>query len=894
MNSGMKKWMIVFPILFAASALGQTVFSGRIKSPGGHAVAYANVLLRSDTTEKILSYCFSDSSGFFLLKAPDAANCSIYFSAIGYKSRKLRLPAWDHAADRQLHLVVLEPETQVLNEVVVNATPPIRIKQDTIVADAGAFAKGDERVLEDLLKKIPGIQVLEDGTVKVGNKEIEKIMIEGDDFFETSYRLLTRNMPPAPVSKIEILQHYSDNRLLKGVVKSNKVALNLKMKPGIVHQWFGNTDAGLDCIRGKQYDARMNLIKLGKKFRHYWLGSMNNTGEVQSTEVNEPDSKAEEDTNEDFSDVTPRAVKLISISAAALPGQKRAGDQTSGLYTLNTIWRPFNKIRIKTGLQLSQELNRFNSTTIDSAGINQISFVNVEVLSLRRQGLNGTGKISITCDLSEQSILEYELKLGMGNATNQNHLLLNQQAIRDTLKTEMATNAQLLRFSSKLSPKTVLQITARYLMDEAPQYYQVDQFNYQPLFPNAIDANHTYQFAGHSLRLFSVQSKLSFRPSVPSFFELLAGMISQHDRLHTEFAIADQSLVTDRPAGFQNQLGYNTQDLFFKIRYRYQMGKNISLIQQLSVHAVHYSYSDANKTDQRDLLLMNPALGMEWKLSEKNLLLLNCSLNKRNSRVSEVYGNYLLNGYRLFSRGSGSVDQPEAAVMSASFTHGNWADRFFANVILLYNKDFTAYGTQAIVTQLYTQQETISVNQNRAATLTANLDYFLPVIAANIKLSQNAIYSRSTNRINGSVPRNVQHIYLNSGLEIRSAWKGWLNIHAGANLGHHQVTASYGSRYTDYMSFIDLHFRFGGGVQLNLKTECFSWGGTSRQNGNYYFCDLDLSYSLLKNRLDCTIAGRNLLNTDRFRSYTISDIGFTSLTYRLLSRYLLLKLALRL
>lgn len=889
----MKKWMIAYLIFFSISAPAQNGLSGRITAPDGQAIPFASITLRSDSADKILSYCFSDSAGLFLLKMPVARNCSICFAAIGYQTKKIQVAEEDHSAVRQFHLVVLQPAVQVLNEVVVNASPPVRMNQDTIVADAGSFIKGNERVLEDLLKQIPGIQVLEDGTVKVGNREIEKIMIEGDDFFEKSYRLLTRNMPPAPISKIEILQHYSDNRLLKGVVNSNKVALNLKLKSGIKHQWFGNIDAGLDFVHGKQYDARINLIKLGKRFKHYWLGSMNNTGNQQSSETNAAESETEDDMSEGSAEAIPRSVQLIQVGSAAVPGQRRSGDQNSGLYTMNTIWRPSKKIRIKTGLQLSSEGRKFNSTTIDSSGINQTSFVNVEQLDLRSYGLNGSGKVSVTCDVSEKSLLEYELKMVWGNRTNQNQFLLNQQEIRDSLNTDMTTQAHLLRYSAKLSDKTVWQLSARYMVDEAPQYYRVNQFNYHLLFPNVVDADYVDQSARHQLKQFVVQSKLSFRPSSSSLLELLAGVTSQRDLLHTAFAVGQGAAMAYLPEDYQNQLYYGIRDFSIKVKHRYQLGK-IALIQQLGMHAVRYSYAAANNRYEQARMLVNPTLGMEWKLSDKNLLLFNCTLNQRNSHINEVYGNYILNGYRLFTKGSGRLAQPEAAVLSASFTHGNWADRFFANILLLYNKDYTAYGAHVLVSQLYTQQQAIPVNRNHTATLTANIDYYLSLIAANIKLNQQVIYSSFYNRVNESDLRNIQHFYLNSGLEIRSAWKGWLNFHAGTSLGYHQTRVLMSSGYTDYMSFVDLHFRPIEGLRLNLKTERFSWGGIGLNNSRYYFCDLDLGFNLIKNRLNCTIAGRNLLNTDRFRSYSITDIGYSSLTYRLLPRYLLLNLALRL
>lgn len=68
-------------------------------------------------------------------------------------------------------------------------------------------------MVEDLLKRIPGLTVESDGTIKVGNQEVEKIMIEGDDFFERGYKLLTKNMPAKPIYKIELLLQKKSNHV---------------------------------------------------------------------------------------------------------------------------------------------------------------------------------------------------------------------------------------------------------------------------------------------------------------------------------------------------------------------------------------------------------------------------------------------------------------------------------------------------------------------------------------------------------------------------------------------------------------------------------------------------------------------------------------------------------
>jgi hypothetical protein len=144
-----------------------------------------------------------------------------------------------------LRSVVTKLNSSQIRELWSPITP---IKKDTITFNAKAFAQGNEEVVEDLLKKIPGLTVEADGTIKIGDQEVEKVMIDGDDFFERGYKLLTKNMPAQPIDKIELLQNYSNNRLLKGIEQSERVALNLKLDENAKRIWFGNMTLGYDAF----------------------------------------------------------------------------------------------------------------------------------------------------------------------------------------------------------------------------------------------------------------------------------------------------------------------------------------------------------------------------------------------------------------------------------------------------------------------------------------------------------------------------------------------------------------------------------------------------------------------------------------------------------------------
>src|SRR5690606_27441794 len=102
-------------------------------------------------------------------------------------------------------------------------------KKDTVVFNINSYKDGTERKIEDVLRKLPGIEINElSGIIKYKGKSIETVMLEGDDLFGSNYTLGTKNINADMVTEVEAIENYSENALLKGIEHSEKVALNLK------------------------------------------------------------------------------------------------------------------------------------------------------------------------------------------------------------------------------------------------------------------------------------------------------------------------------------------------------------------------------------------------------------------------------------------------------------------------------------------------------------------------------------------------------------------------------------------------------------------------------------------------------------------------------------------
>src|SRR5690606_13674413 len=103
---------------------------------------------------------------------------------------------------------------------------------------------GSERTVEDMLKKLPGIKVADNGQISFKNRLNKRFLIEGDDIFDQNYVSRSRNISIDIIDKVQALDHFSDNPLLKGVLDTDDVALNLTLKKG-VSEFSGNIAVGL-------------------------------------------------------------------------------------------------------------------------------------------------------------------------------------------------------------------------------------------------------------------------------------------------------------------------------------------------------------------------------------------------------------------------------------------------------------------------------------------------------------------------------------------------------------------------------------------------------------------------------------------------------------------------
>ena len=888
-----KKKTFIGLFLFFICFISQAQISGTVTNDKNEPVAFATALLKKAQDSSIVAYTQTDKKGDYELKLKKAGSYLLSLKSLSYAARDTIVTIEDISKSMVVNFVMQEQKLE-LNEIIINADLPIRIKQDTVIIDAKAFMQGNEDVVEDLLKKIPGLTVEIDGTIKVNNREVEKIMIEGDDFFERGYKILTKNMPASPLNKIEILQHYSNNKLLKGVEESEKVALNLTLDEDAKRQWFGNIELGQDLELDSFYHGRFNLMSFGKKNKFYFLGQANSIG----TDVTG-------DTKHLINPVKYGHPGFIGSSAQVLTlmnmeggignfKRSRSNFNNAELLSLNAIFNPIEKLKIKTiGYFNWDEKNFFRNSTY-SFFANDTDFTNTEDFQLRNIYQTTFGKLQLNYDISKTKSLESITSYSdIGNDARSN-LLFNDLSTRESLETAQKRFNHNTIYTNRLDSTKVLLLSGRVVNERAPQEYDVNQYLFQDLFNTTFQPEAVNQLIDIELTYAGLQAHFLDRKKSGNLFEIQLGNDYRLDQLGNELRFRESGTTLLTPVGYQNNTRYAVNDLYLNSSYLYKL-EDWKITGKIALHQLWNSLEQSGTQSNQQLFFINPSLNVNYEINRKNRLSLNLAQNRTNAQILDVYDQFVLTGFRSFNKGTGTFNQLDASSLSFNYQLGNWSDKFFATFSSNYTKNHDFFSSNTIIEPNFSQSERIVIQDREALSFNATMDYYISPLSSNLKFKAGLFISEFKNIINNSQLREVQSENSNLGLEMRSAFDGIFNYHLGTTWAFNKVTASSVSNsFTDNTSFVDLSFVFSEKFNISVKSERYFFGNINDGDNTYYFIDVDARLKLKdKSPFSFSLMARNLTNTEQFRTSSINDFSSSTVSYRLLPRYTLLSVLYR-
>ena len=322
-----KSFLLLIFILISLPAFAQrsTVeVKGELVEEGtGLPVEQATVRLLNVKDSTLINGVASLKNGSFSIKNVRPGQYLLHVSFIGYEPIYQPMEITGRTNPVNVGKLEMSDGAIMLGEaVVVGKAAEVVVRNDTVEYNADSYKVTEGSVLEDLLKKMPGVEVDSEGKITVNGKEIKKIMIDGKEFFSTDPKVASKNLPAEMVDKLQVLDRKSDMAMMTGFDDGEEeTIINLTVKPGMKQGWFGNAFAGYGSE--DRYEGNFMVNRFINNDQFTIMGGTNNTN------------------NMGFSDLA--STMFQGMGGGGGGGRFRGGSGSSGITTSGNIGLNFSK-----------------------------------------------------------------------------------------------------------------------------------------------------------------------------------------------------------------------------------------------------------------------------------------------------------------------------------------------------------------------------------------------------------------------------------------------------------------------------------------------------------------------------------------------------------------------
>lgn len=273
---------LIFSALTLAADAQKTTIRGRIyDSVIKKALPYTTISLVRGEDSSLVSFTRADSMGSFNLSGVSKGIYLISSSYVGY------IPVWKpvvidgNSSTFDIGDVRMQDLKTAGSLTVAAKRPPVQINNDTLEFNTENFKTQPNAVVEDMLKKMPGVTIETDGTIKINGQTVRRVLVNGKEFFTGDVKMATKNLSADAVDKVQVFDKKSDQAAFTGIDDGNsEKTINLKLKKDKANALFGKLAAGAGDAPGSsemKYDAQANINKFKGEEQMSLLGMSNNT-----------------------------------------------------------------------------------------------------------------------------------------------------------------------------------------------------------------------------------------------------------------------------------------------------------------------------------------------------------------------------------------------------------------------------------------------------------------------------------------------------------------------------------------------------------------------------------------------------------------------------------------
>jgi len=902
----MKHLLTALLLIVASYSFAQIKVEGVVKDSIGTPLDLANVIAINQETKALDSYGITNDKGRYKLNLKKNATYKLQVSYIGMKSFEEIITTKESDISKSFNLI----EDNTLDEIELTYEMPVTIKGDTLIYNADSFKNGTERKLEDVLKKLPGVEINDDGQVEVEGKVVGKVMVEGKDFFDGDSKLATKNIPASAVDKIEVLKNHSEVGQLSGVQNNqDNIALNIKLKDGKKNFWFGTVTAGGGISDDNElYLAQPKLFYYSPKYSVNFIGDLNNIGEVAFTRRDYFKFTG------GFKNPSRQSGTNISLGNNDLGfltlQNNKAKDINTKFGAANFSFAP-NKVLDISGFGIfssnRNELQENNTIeyTNDNNPLTPIIPTESTQNSTSQKSDLAMLKLSAKYKPNSNNQLDYDI---LGRTSKETQYQNTLSSVLGRIDQNEETNPysinQNLNYYYTLNEKNIFSFEAQHLLqDEDPFYNAIIEnsdgngtgdsyYNTASNLDLKLDQENYNINQEKRVKSNQVDAKLDYWNIIndKSNINITLGNLYSSQKFNTNLFqfLTNNTPYTPTPTNgdlTENRTKYNFNDAYVGLHYRFITGK-FTFTPGISGHAYSAKNSQFGATHTDNFFRILPDFNTRIQLKKSENININYSMKTNFTDVSQLARGIVMNNYNSFFSGEPTLESAlshNVNVTYFSFNMFNYTN-VFANIN--YNKNIN--GIRTISTPGSVIRTSTPFNSDFSdESVSANGRFQRTFGKLRATVSGNFSYSKNTNFF-GLTPTKYENYTQTYRAQFRTNFKTAPNVEVSYRYTI-QDNDQGSTRSKFYTKAPSINFDALIWKVLTFKTE-YTYNNFSdefRTLNDYQFWDASLAYRKNQDsKWEFELKASNLLDTRSQTNSNTSSISTSVTDYYIQPRFL--------
>lgn len=889
----MKKIIFLF-VLAGLSFVGQAQkveLKGSLIGLNEAGLEMANVLVLQASDSSMVTYGFTNSAGQFRFRLDGQQSYILKFSYLGYKPLEMQIALAD--ADRDLGKLKMEEDQQLLQQVEVVEEMPIVVSGDTISYKADAFTNGEEKKLEDVIEKLPGFEIDDDGQVKVEGKTVEKVLVEGKEFFDGDTKVATKNIPADAIDKVQVLRNYEEISPLKGLSSDDRIALNIKLKEGKKNLWFG--DAEVKAGDPERYYAHGNTFYYSPKASFNFIGDLNNIGQAAFT------ARDYFRFSGGFRQLSGRSGFNFNFAQDDLGiplGQNNRADEVIGRFgAANFSYSPRKDLTL-SGFVIGSDnvVSSPYSTTRTYIGLDSIGG-GVEELTNESYSHStaALGKFSATYEPTSEMYVNYDLFLKISDQLNTSRLFSNFSdfGFSNNLASQDAQRPwsiqQSLEFF-KNQGENVFAVELQHLRKYQDPTFAM-QSAQQPFALPFVFADTTGYRLVQTREVLSesLEGRASYYWVLNgnNHFEFNLGSVyntQDYTNRLAEGEISDANEFAD--PRLQNEVDFSLLDGFAGLHYKTKLGK-FTFRPGLNYHYYQVRDFQAGTEDLRDYQVLLPDALLRYEFTSTRGIDLRYNMSAQFNDVNQIMDGIIVRSYNSLFTGNDSLNFARLHNVSLFYRDFNLFNftTFFAGINYSRSLDPINNAVQYIgLQQIFSPINAIGYNENLSGFGSWSKKF------KNFRLEgrANMNYSTVNTEVNGR--QNSNNTFSQTyRAEIGTNFSKYPNIELQYAYTRNDYSGAVNnSIFTNHAPGIELTAVLWDDFVFRSDYRYNNYGNPGDSRTVYDFLNASLEYQKKDSKWLFSIEALNLLNTSFIREDALSANLISTTSYTVLPRFLML------